>query len=361
MPVTPPPRRFRFLRIATYVLAGMLVASAWLPLFRPLEYVPLGFAGLLYPVFFVLSIIAIFSWMAARRREWRVLLLAIVLSFRGIVPYFAAGGIRGDVPATDKSFTVMTFNSSSMGLLNYKTDTPVVRQIEEVLKEASPDILCIQEFYTNTGKERDRHLPSIAEKGKYPYHYFAPHYNNWTTWYYGTIVFSRFPILDTARIPFHGGYNRNEDLVRLRLLVHSDTMTLLVAHFASYQFKNNQYNLARAILPYAGRRATKRLIAEQANILQQETTKTDDPVIVTGDFNDVPLSYTYHTVRGNKLQDAWLERGFGLGRTFSAIAPTLRIDFILPDNRILVEAADIYRKKKLQHFPLMARLSLRRQ
>ncbi|WP_126244725.1 endonuclease/exonuclease/phosphatase family protein [Chitinophaga rhizosphaerae] len=355
-------KKFRFLnlRVTTYSVSLMLVASAWLPLARPRNYMPFGFAGLAFPVLWIIVIILMAVLWKTKRPYWRIPLLALVLSVRGIIPYFAFGGIRGDVGASAKSFTVMTFNSSSMGLKKYKTDTPIVHKIDEVLREASPDILCMEEFYTNTRPDRDRHLQRIREAGNYPYHYFAPHFVNWKTWHYGTIVFSRFPIIDSARIPFKGGYGRDEDLLRLRLLVHGDTVGLLVAHFASYQLNSDQYNFRRAILPFSGRRLTKRLIAQQANILKDEMEKIPEPIIVTGDFNDVPLSYTYHTVRGNRLQDAWLERGFGLGRTFSSISPTLRIDYMLPDERFQVEDVKVYRSRLLQHFPLSARLSLRR-
>ncbi|WP_298707432.1 endonuclease/exonuclease/phosphatase family protein [Chitinophaga sp.] len=350
----------RLLRIGTFIFAGLLVASAWLPLFRPVDYLPIGFAGTMYPVFLVICILALGGWLAAKRKEWKVPLVAILLSLRGLIPYVAVGGIRGDVEPGDKSFSIMTFNSSSMGLLFYKTDTSVVKRIHTVLAETSPDILCIQEFYTNTAPDLTHHLDTIAARGRYPYHYFVPHYINWKTWFYGTVVFSRFPILDTASIDFKGGYNRNEDLLRLRLNVHGDTTTLLVAHFASYQLSNELYNLSRALLPYVGRRKTKKLIAWQADVMKEEVNKSRYPVIVAGDFNDVPLSYTYRTVRGSRLQDAWLQRGFGLGRTFSAISPTLRIDYILPDKSFQVESVNVYRSKELQHFPLMTRLSLRR-
>lgn len=354
------PSLLRFLRIATFLVSGLLIAAAWLPLLRPTDYLPFGFAGIIYPIFLLLCLVAVAGWLMMKRKEWRWPLLAILLSVRGILPYFAVGGIRGDVAPTAKSFTVMTFNSSSMGLVNYKSDTSVVKRIYSVLAEASPDVLCIQEFYTNTRPDLSHHLDSIAAVGKYPYHYFAPHYINWKTWYYGTIVFSRFPILDTARIDFKGGYNRNEDLVKVKLQVHEDTISLLVGHFASYQLENDQYNIRRAVMPFAGRRRTKQLIAHQAEIVQEEVSKTAGPVMVAGDFNDVPLSYTYRTVRGNRLQDAWLQRGLGLGRTFSAISPTLRIDYLLPDKRFQVEAVKVYRAKELQHFPLVTRLSLHR-
>ena len=46
-------------------------------------------------------------------------------------------------------------------------------------------------------------------------------------------------------------------------------------------------------------------------------------------------SYTYFTVRGD-MQDAFLKKGFGIGRTFSALSPTLRIDYIFADKNFKI-------------------------
>jgi endonuclease/exonuclease/phosphatase (EEP) superfamily protein YafD len=58
------------------------------------------------------------------------------------------------------------------------------------------------------------------------------------------------------------------------------------------------------------------------------------PVLICADFNDVPGSYTYTKVKKN-LKDAFAEKGFGLGRTYNLIFPTLRIDYIFYDPEIL--------------------------
>jgi endonuclease/exonuclease/phosphatase family metal-dependent hydrolase len=65
-------------------------------------------------------------------------------------------------------------------------------------------------------------------------------------------------------------------------------------------------------------------------------------VILCGDLNDVPSSYSYVTIRG-KRKDAFLEKGSGLGKTFVSgrsrflgWLPTLRIDFVLLDPEIEV-------------------------
>jgi endonuclease/exonuclease/phosphatase family metal-dependent hydrolase len=79
------------------------------------------------------------------------------------------------------------------------------------------------------------------------------------------------------------------------------------------------------------------------------------PVILCADFNDVPNSYTYFTVRGN-LQDAFLLKGSGIGRTFTAISPTLRIDYILASNELSILQFNRVTKKYSDHYMLVADL-----
>ncbi|HEV3325461.1 MAG TPA: endonuclease/exonuclease/phosphatase family protein, partial [Puia sp.] len=74
---------------------------------------------------------------------------------------------------------------------------------------------------------------------------------------------------------------------------------------------------------------------DQAVEVRATLDKSPHPGIICGDFNDVPNSYTYATIRGN-WQDSWLQKGFGIGRTYVNISPTLRIDYILADPRFTV-------------------------
>ncbi|MBL7731929.1 MAG: endonuclease/exonuclease/phosphatase, partial [Chitinophagaceae bacterium] len=75
--------------------------------------------------------------------------------------------------------------------------------------------------------------------------------------------------------------------------------------------------------------------------------------------NDVPNSYTYFTIKGN-LQDAFLKKGFGIGRTFSAISPTLRIDYILADRSFRVKQFNRIIKKLSDHYMLVTDLELKK-
>jgi endonuclease/exonuclease/phosphatase (EEP) superfamily protein YafD len=51
------------------------------------------------------------------------------------------------------------------------------------------------------------------------------------------------------------------------------------------------------------------------------------PVLVCGDFNDVPSSYTYRMARG-KLKDGFQTAGQGYAYTYRYYKRMLRIDYI---------------------------------
>ena len=69
----------------------------------------------------------------------------------------------------------------------------------------------------------------------------------------------------------------------------------------------------------------------QADTVRKQLDASPYPLVICGDFNDVPNSYTYFHIRG-KLQDAFIAKCFGIGRTYMHISPTLRIDYILPSD-----------------------------
>jgi endonuclease/exonuclease/phosphatase family metal-dependent hydrolase len=68
--------------------------------------------------------------------------------------------------------------------------------------------------------------------------------------------------------------------------------------------------------------------AEQAATLKASISISPYPVIVCGDFNDPPGSFTYHTVSGG-LKDSFVESGKGTANTYNGKLPSFRIDYIL--------------------------------
>ncbi|MBR1539333.1 MAG: endonuclease/exonuclease/phosphatase family protein, partial [Bacteroidales bacterium] len=75
------------------------------------------------------------------------------------------------------------------------------------------------------------------------------------------------------------------------------------------------------------REATRRRTEQVAALLESEAG-SPWPNIVCGDFNDTPMSYTYHRlIRGKK--DSFVEAGTGFSSSYAVLWPMLRIDYIL--------------------------------
>jgi endonuclease/exonuclease/phosphatase family metal-dependent hydrolase len=144
---------------------------------------------------------------------------------------------------------------------------------------------------------------------------------------------------------------------------------VFTTHLQSNQFEYKDYDVLHKISKVddsvysASRSVVKKLRSayrnreDQADMVRIQLDNSPLPEIITGDFNDVPNSYAYFRIRGDR-QDAFAKKGWGIGRTFSHISPTLRIDYIMADKQFKVLR---YERKILNcsdHYPLVADLQL---
>lgn len=358
----------RFLLLCNLLTTVSLLLSAWLPYLNPQQYWLSGFAGLAFLICWGLNFLFIIPWLILRKRYFWISLAGIVLSMNALHTSVAVNvlDIYNTSMRPDRHFTLMTFNTSNMGLDDYREDSLLQSSIYEMLKEASPDILCMQEFYTNLKPGFTNHIDSISRTLHYPYHYFTNDMSHWDYWHYGIVLFSRFPIARASTIPC--GYSTagsGSSFLQADLLIKGDTIRVLTAQLQSYMFRGNDYelleggkgsfgavrNLASKMKHTIHKRAAQS--RKMASLIAASPYKT----IACGDFNDTPVSYTYNTVSAN-MQDAFLHRGFGIGRTLSFLAPTLRIDYILAQQSIRIHHYRTFHRKGFQHFPIMAGLSL---
>ena len=99
------------------------------------------------------------------------------------------------------------------------------------------------------------------------------------------------------------------------------------------------------------------LANQQVKIVRQQLDSSPFPEIICGDFNDVPNSYTYFKIKGDR-KDSFTEAGKGIGRTFSNVAPTLRIDYIMTDPQFEVKQYVRHFVPYSEHYPVIADLTL---
>jgi endonuclease/exonuclease/phosphatase family metal-dependent hydrolase len=95
--------------------------------------------------------------------------------------------------------------------------------------------------------------------------------------------------------------------------------------------------------------------AEQAKILGEHIAQSPHPVILCGDLNDTPITYTYR-ILSKDLQDSFREKGAGIGSTFAGKLPTLRIDYVFAAKAFQVRDHRVPDVELSDHFPVWVRL-----
>ena len=322
--------------LVTVLLLCLSVASTYI---SPEKIRLLSLAGLAFPIFlggtvFMFFISLLFAW----RRSW-IPLVGLLLCSTTVYQYFP---INFPSPAPKQSLKVMTYNTAGFGMWtgsnkNKNDNNGDNRLVRDILRE-NPDIVGYQEgFY---GSQYHEHVePMLKRNGMY--HKSVLSSDN----YIGCI--SRYPILETDTICKTDV--TNAVLFKIKLS-NADTLYFVVTHLKSMglseeerkTFKENVEQLrdddSNDSLNYDGLFHLARKIARaseprarQADIIAKfiEENKHRN-LIVCGDFNDTPVSYTYQTIASaGNLDDAFVQSGNGLGRTFNRHAMVVRIDHIL--------------------------------
>lgn len=95
--------------------------------------------------------------------------------------------------------------------------------------------------------------------------------------------------------------------------------------------------------------------AERARAMREVVDGLKGPVIISGDFNDVPESYAYRIVKGNDLGDAYAETSFGPVITYNRHGFWFHLDQILYSKNALkplsVKKGTL---KSSDHYPLLS-------
>jgi endonuclease/exonuclease/phosphatase family metal-dependent hydrolase len=260
------------------------------------------------------------------------------------------------------SFNVRLFNAS-----HWRENPSTRTGILTFIRDENPDIFCIQEFYSSS-REGFREGDVYRKLDQLPYRHIAYSDFNRSSGY-GIATFSSYPIIHTGRIPLQG----SSICVYSDILIDRDTFRVYNCHLQSVNLDSEQYQILDSlkfryddqqiaeIKDISGRlRDAFIKRAAQADIIAADIAVCQHPVIICGDFNDTPVSYTYRTIKDGLL-DAFSESGWGLGRTYNGEFPSFRIDYILHSEPI--QALYFSREKIMlsDHFPIIGYLKLKNE
>ena len=339
----------------------------------PIEWWFVSLLGLGFGFILVTLIAFIFFWLVFKPKFILLSLLPLLIGFNSIGLFFALNTTQKfNYQKSKETLRVAHWNVARFLELkrnNNKGSQTRLKMMDQI-KEQNADVLCMQEFYTSTDTAYYNNLNHLMKELGFPYFYYA-WTNDGNQQWFGNAVFSKHPIIDSGKI-FFPNARYPETILHADIAFGGDTLRVYTTHLQSLQFKKEDFENIEEIKEkqrdiirnskgiFGKVRRAMMLRKSQAEMIKEVLSNDPYPYIITGDFNDVPNSYAYATIKGNNLQDVFLEKGFGIGRTFNAISPTLRIDYILATKDFEVKQFNRIVKNFSDHYMLVADVQLKK-
>ncbi|MDP4636912.1 MAG: endonuclease/exonuclease/phosphatase family protein [Crocinitomicaceae bacterium] len=363
-------RLFRFssiLKIASLISFGAMILCYLAPFIHPKTLSILPFFGLLYPVLLGVNIAWLVIWGLARSK-WAI--YALVILGLGGKMHLRSFALSTNETADPKGLKILTYNVRLFDLFNptYSESIEHRNQIFEYIRRTDPDVLCLQEYYRQDKPTNFEVVDSLfAIMGNRNYHERSAHKRS-TRQNYGIAMFSKYPIISKGDVMFEsqgcGDFNyciyadiiKNQDTFRV-YNVHLQSIRLNTDPNIEEPTEDETLESERIIRNvYSKLRLAYLKRAEQARRVVEHIKSSPYPVIVCGDFNDTPMSYTYNQFN-LFLKDAFRQSSSGFGSTYIGRLPAGRIDYLFYDADLRPSGFHIQSEELSDHRALVCTFS----
>jgi endonuclease/exonuclease/phosphatase family metal-dependent hydrolase len=343
-------KRFGFI---INIFAAVSLLLAYLAYFVPPDaFWPLAVLGLTYPFLLILNLFFLFFWVVQRSKNLILSLLVISLGLghlNNLVQLYSHKEEKGN------GIKILSYNVNYFAY-NRKKNPSNSTDLVKYLKNSSADIICLQEVtIAKSGKFSAKGLQETLPNIKY---YQLAH----SVWFGGPVTFSKYPITNFGEIRFAN--TSNMVLFSDIKINESRTIRVYNCHLQSFQIRPDDYTIIENPTSGSNRLKLREIFelghklvtaftsrAVQARTVARHIKSSPYPVVVCGDFNDTPWSYTYHTLINN-LEDSFVESGFGVSNTYNGKLPSFRIDFLLHSDSYRSHSYKRDRVPYSDHFPV---------
>lgn len=344
--------RFLILLANIIVGAGFLIC-AYSPYANPMEYPLWACTGLLFPFFLLLNFVFLLFWLIHKWKYAWLPALIFLIGWEATWNYIPFN--LGKDSESKESIKILTYNIWEMkGEKDGNKDASA--SITDYIKNCGADIVCLQEFPTKDAKLR-KSLSSV-----YPYIKTYSVYPG-----YGIACLSKYPILSSKRIHYKSIYNCS---ALFNIKQKKDTLAVICNHLETNRLNKEDKQKYKSILKSPDKQQIetgKYLLHKYAEAAKIRAVQADSVaraihqnqaryLIVCGDLNDTPISYTYRVI-SEGLQDAYAETGVGPGFSYNRNLLYFRIDHIMANDNFRIIQCKVDRSIRLSdHYPVWCRL-----
>lgn len=323
--------------IISYISTFVNPERHWVPMFFGLYFIPIAFFNIL------LLLIGLFR----RRSSLLIPLMALIPALFLADKYVKIGSEERTLTGDNikvVSYNLGRFEAGRRGM----TTSESLSGVRKFLKEQDADIVCLQELHLPDPESIKQYFP------EYPY---FSQYLKEGPGFFGNVILSRFPVLESEKISFPETANL---CLRSDIQLDGSVLRVFNCHLESNAISftsivkrlTNKEQFKDEIVEVHGKlRSKARKRAEQVKTICSMDEESPYPSMICGDFNDLPTSYTYHMLSSGK-KDTFCEGGKGFSATYSKLWPLLRIDYVLIPEEFDADCHKVHRIGYSDHYPV---------
>ncbi|MDE6002789.1 MAG: endonuclease/exonuclease/phosphatase family protein [Prevotella sp.] len=328
---------------------------------NPTDHPMLSTVGMTFPFFLLANMGFLFFWLVFK---WSRVWVPVAGFFLAYVPISIYMPIHPAQDVPEGAIKLISYNVCCYGG-NYKYEDGFGK-VAEYLRDQQPDIVCVQE-------DADTWRRYVFQE----YAKFLPYNdtlilvnNNLTINALG--IHTRYPIVKRERLAYDSKANGSG---AWWLQVGDDTLIVVNNHFESCHLTKEdrqQYRqLIKGEIPRDSMRAESQLLlvklaeanakraAQIRKVKQYVEEHSAYPIIVCGDFNDNPISYSRHEM-AKGLTDCFVSTGRGIGLSYNQKAFSFRIDHVFCSKDIQPYNCQIDNNMDASdHYPVLCWLKIR--
>ena len=336
------------------IAMAMSVLSSYI---NPKVFVWTSFFGLAFWEILAFNLIVFFLLLLLWSRKIWVAVLALVIAVPGVLRSFSNGKAQEGGALRVMSYNVQIFQDL------YDTDkkaADVANGVINLVREQHPDVLCVQEFTNFIPKaSRKECVKQFGELVEMPYQYYHT-----KAYFGGNVIFSKYP-LSPVDDPTRFGQENDYGAVVQVDAGEKGRFLVVCSHLTSFRLTKKEVtvlsepgNTKQQVQEYGKSIVTKlkeayRERSEQVDKLLEDIPHDGRPILLCGDLNDTPLSYTYHQIKRAGFTDSFVLTGRGIGHTYAGKLPLLRIDYVWCNDGIQPMRFKRLRYKGSDHYPVM--------
>ncbi|MEG1983066.1 MAG: endonuclease/exonuclease/phosphatase family protein [Alistipes sp.] len=350
-----------FMAIVTLITVLTMLLTYCAPYITPTGWL-FPILSLVAPATYILTVLLMLYWIIRWRWIWASIMIVLTVIGFFYLSLFLNIEFRRDYQTSTNdrhALTVMTYNVRMFYGPDQQSSADSVLSF---IHTVDPDILCLQEFYPRVDNQTKADFDTRMEGYESTLGVAEP--DKLTNDQLCQVIYSKHKIIRSGSID--GGQNTFcTRTVWADIVVGEDTLRVFNNHLRStdltaaddtfltchqYLSDTARDDKIRSII----RRFRDNTIARsaQADSVAHAIALSPYARIVCGDFNDTPMSYTYHTIaRG--LDDAFRKKGKGFDHTFQGFNNTLRIDYVLLSPRLQTLSYEVMKVDYSDHHPVV--------